>query len=92
MIERSPEQETARLAGLHSSPKTGHFETHIHARSYLITAPDGTDYFCRNLRLWVDEHLHLLDGTPDQAYNGFMSVRAGRARTWRGWRVVEWGE
>lgn len=82
-----------------SLPHLGRFETHIHAKEWVIRSPDGIVYHCRNLMHWLREHADMLPGTPRQAWVGLASIKLsmqGRikrtARTWKGWTVVDWGE
>lgn len=82
-----------------SLPHLGRFETHIHAKEWVIRSPDGTVYHCRNLMHWLREHADMLPGTPRQAWVGLANIKLsmqGRikrtARTWKGWTVIDWGE
>ncbi len=50
------------------SPLTGRFETHMHAKEWVIQTPDGQIYKCRNLKNWLREHEDMLDGTVRQAW------------------------
>jgi predicted nucleic acid-binding Zn ribbon protein len=82
-----------------TNPKTGHFETHMHAKTWKIQAPDGQIYECRNLLLWFEQHADLLDGTPRQAWDGITKIkysmqgkRKNKSYQWKGWRLLEWAE
>ncbi|NDL68002.1 hypothetical protein [Anaerotalea alkaliphila] len=80
-------------------PKTGSFETNIHAKSWTIKAPDGKVYKCRNLKLWCKEHADLFDGTPRQAWDGLAKIkysaqgkRKNRAYQWKGWTLIDYDD
>lgn len=80
-------------------PLTGHFETHVNAKTWIIQAPDGTIYKCRNLKLWLEKHADMIDGTVQQAWDGIVKIkysmqgkRKFKSYQWKGWRLLEWGE
>lgn len=83
-----------------NSPLTGRFETHMHAKSWIIQAPDGQIYECRNLINWLREHEDLLDGTVKQAFDGICKIKytmQGRrprtkSKSWKGWTLINYGE
>lgn len=84
---------------LPESPLTGRFETHIHAKEWVIQSPDGRIYKCRNLKNWLREHEGLLDGTVKQAWDGITKIkysmqgkRKFKSSQWKGWRLLEWGD
>lgn len=94
---------TAALAKAHEMlplrPLTGRFDTHIHAKDWVIQSPDGKIYECRNLKLWLRDHAELLDGTSDQAWDGIAKIkytmqgkRKNPSHQWKGWRLISWGE
>jgi len=81
------------------SPLTGQFETHMHAKTWVIQSPTGEVYRCRNLKLWLRENEDLLDGTVKQAWDGFAKMKAsqlGRRKRplnqWKGWRLLEFSD
>lgn len=81
------------------SPLTGRFDTHMHAKEWVIQAPDGEVYKCRNLKNWLREHSDMLDGTVAQAWDGISkikySMQGKRKRPvsqWKGWRLLEYGD
>ncbi len=87
-------QEAAKV-----SPLSGPFETNAIAKTWVIQAPDGRIYKCRNLKNWLREHEHLLDGTVKQAWDGITKIKYGMqgkrkrpAKQWKGWRLLDWGE
>lgn len=80
-------------------PRLTRTEQHINAKEWVIQSPDGTVYRCRNLKHWLREHEHLLDGTPKQAWDGITKIkysiqgkRKNKSRSWRGWTLLEWGK
>lgn len=80
-------------------PHTGPFETHMHAKEWVIQSPTGTVYRCRNLKLWLREHADLLDGTIQQAWDGITKIkysmqgkRKNKSFQWKGWTLIEWGD
>ena len=80
-------------------PLTGHFETHVNAKTWRIQSPDGQIYECRNLMLWLDEHSDILDGTVRQAWDGITKIkysmqgkRKNKSYQWKGWRLLAWKE
>lgn len=93
----------AALAAAHRAiplrPLTGRYETHVNAKTWVIQAPDGEVYRCRNLKLWLINHAEMLDGTVSQAMDGFVKMKQtmlGKARRplsqWKGWRLLEWSD
>ena len=80
-------------------PLTGRFETHMHAKTWKIQAPDGQIYECRNLKNWLREHEDLIDGTVSQSWDGITKIKysmQGKRKfknyQWKGWRLLEWGD
>lgn len=81
-------------------PKMQKGEQHINAKSWVIQAPDGRMYTCRNLMHWCRENEDLFDGTARQAWNGFAkqketmrgTIKRGKSYQWKGWRLIDWGE
>ena len=81
------------------SPLTGRFETHMHAREWVIQDPVGNIHKCRNLLNWLREHEDMLDGTPKQAWDGITKIkysmqgkRKRQSYQWKGWKLIEYGE
>lgn len=81
------------------SPLTGRFDTHMHAKEWVIQSPNGDVYKCRNLLKWCRDHEHLFDGTARQAWDGFTKIKysaQGKRKRpinqWKGWRLLEWEE
>jgi hypothetical protein len=84
---------------IQTNPLTGHFETHVNAKTWKIQAPDGQIYECRNLMLWLEQHADMFDGTPRQAWDGITKIkysmqgkRKNKSYQWKGWRLLEWAE
>lgn len=78
-------------------PLTGRFETHMHAKEWVIQSPDGQIHKCRNLKLWLENHKDMLDGTVLQAWDGITKIkysmqgkRKNKTSQWKGWRLLEW--
>jgi len=80
-------------------PLTGRFETHMHAKTWVIQSPSGEVFECRNLKLWLREHEDMLDGTVKQAWDGITKIKYGMQgkrkhinHQWKGWRLINWKE
>lgn len=78
-------------------PLTGRFDTHVNAKEWVLQAPDGQIYQCRNLMNWLREHADLLDGTPRQAWDGISKIkytmqgkRKNPSHQWKGWRLLDY--
>lgn len=82
-----------------SSPKCQPNENHFNAKTWVLQAPDGTIYECRNLLHWLRTHADLIDGTPRQAWDGISKIkysmqgkRKNPSYSWKGWKLLEYGE
>lgn len=82
-----------------TNPLTGRFDTHMHAKSWVIQSPSGQVYECRNLKNWLREHEDLLDGTVEQAWDGISKIKysmQGKRKNpnyqWKGWTLIEYGD
>lgn len=80
-------------------PLTGRFDTHMHAKTWIIQSPTGEIYNCRNLKNWLRDHADLIDGTVSQAWDGISKIkytmqgkRKNKSHQWKGWRLLEYGE
>jgi hypothetical protein len=81
-------------------PLTGRFETNINAKTWIIQSPDGQIYECRNLKNWLREHVDMLDGTVEQAWDGIAKIKytmqgkrkKNKSHQWKGWKLIAWGE
>ena len=93
---------TAALKKAHETlpfrPLTGPFVTNINAKDWIIQSPSGQIYECRNLMLWLRNHSDLLDGTPEQAWDGIAKIkytmqgkRKNPSHQWKGWRLINYG-
>ena len=81
------------------SPLTGRFETHMHAKEWIICSPDGNVHKCRNLKLWLRDHEDMIDGTVSQAWDGITKIkysiqgkRKFKSYQWKGWKLLQWGD
>lgn len=80
-------------------PLTGHFETNISAKNWKIQSPSGEIFECRNLKFWLENHVDMLDGTVNQAWDGITKIkysmqgkRKFKSYQWKGWRLIEWSD
>lgn len=71
----------------------------MHAKEWVLKAPSGEVFHCRNLKQWLREHADMLDGTVNQAWSGIASIKASalgnrkkKVSQWKGWRLLEWGD
>ena len=78
------------------SPKSGPFETNVHAKNWTIESPDGDVFEVRNLSLWCRENAHLFDRPAKNAMAGIRQMHASmRGKTkrpvsqWRGWKLLD---
>lgn len=70
------------------------------AKGWVICSPSGEIIECRNLLNFIREHPDMFDGTPRQAFDGFMKIKATRqgkrpkcpSRSWKGWTLISWSE
>lgn len=70
------------------------------AKGWVICSPSGEIIECRNLLNFIREHPDMFDGTPKQAFDGFMKIKATRlgkrpkcpSRSWKGWTLISWSE
>lgn len=72
---------------------------HINAKTWVIRAPNGQTYECRNLLHWLREHADMIDGTVNQAWDGLAKIkysmqgkRKNPSRSWKGWTLFDWGD
>lgn len=80
-------------------PLTGRFPTHVNAKHWVIQDPDGNLHECRNLKNWLRQHEDMLDGTVMQAWDGIAKIkysmqgkRKNPSSSWKGWRLIEYGD
>lgn len=70
------------------------------ARGWVIQSPDGQIFVCTNLIQFFRDHSDLIDGTPQQAARGIVTVKSsltgGRKRNktthWKGWTLLSWDD
>lgn len=74
-------------------------ENYIRAKTWIIMAPDGTIYKCRNLLHWCRTHEDLYEGTCKQAWDGLTKIKYSKqgkrkrgSSQWKGWTLLGWGE
>lgn len=75
-------------------------EKHLNAKYWELQSPSGQVYTCRNLMHFIKTHPELFDGTPKQVFDGFAKIKAtelGRrtkcpSHSWKGWRLISWGD
>lgn len=76
-----------------NSPKSGPFETNVSAKDWILTSPDGKVYRCRNLNLWVREHMDAFGVEPTKknfhrVQSGLRQAKRGKqASTYKGWKA-----
>ena len=86
------------------SPKSGRYETNIHAIDWHLVSPDGKDYYFHSLNFWLRENcIELFGFEPDskqsyRAVTGLNRVKRsvmGRlpegqrpGYSYKGWRVI----
>lgn len=82
-----------RIEGLKKSPNTGRFETNIHAKNWVLIAPNGTVYKIKNLTMFIRNNSELFEiSNNDEDVNKMvkrLSVAKSKQRKWRGWIVKE---
>lgn len=78
-----------RVEGLKKSPNTGRFETNVHAKNWILTAPNGTIYKFRNLSLFIRNNPELFDSDgSDENISKIVKSLSGIKSTgqkWHGW-------
>lgn len=91
-------------AAAKASPLAGRGVGNIHAKRWQLIAPDGTVYIVVNLYEFVRQNTHLFAeadvewkrtggkrGTGGEWCNataGLLNIKAGRAKSWKGWRLI----
>lgn len=89
-IYNTPEK---RVEGLKKSPKTGRFETNMHAKNWILTAPNGTVYKFRNLSMFIRNNPELFDvnGTDGDVLKIVRQLSHIRNcnKKWHGWTIRE---
>lgn len=88
-----------------ASPKAGRGVRNVHAAQWVLVAPDDTIYHVRNLYEFVRSNPSLFAeadrewkrrggkrGTGGEYCNataGIQNIRGGKAKSWKGWRLLE---
>ena len=98
-------RETQEMAveAAKASALAGKTETNIHAKEWVLIAPNGQVYRIRNLYHFVRSNLHLFApadvewkrqggkrGTGGEYCNataGLQNIKGGKAKTWKGWKL-----
>lgn len=78
-----------RVDGLKKSSNTGRFETNMHAKKWILTAPNGTVYKFKNLSLFIRNNPELFntDGN-DESVSKIVKALSGaksKGQRWHGW-------
>lgn len=93
-------------AAAKASPLAGRGVGNIHAKRWQLLAPDGAVHIVVNLYEFVRANAHLFAeadvtwkrtggrrGTGGEWCNataGILNIKAGRAKSWKGWRLGDW--
>ena len=96
-----PEQQKHATENARKSPKSGKFESNIHAKMWQIVSPDNQVFIVKNLYQFVRDNPHLFNpmdivfkrqggkrGTGGEYCNataGLLNVSNKRQRKWKGW-------
>lgn len=86
------------------SQKSGKGIDNVHAKDWVLLSPDGITYQCHNLYDFVRSNPHLFSaidvewkrtggkrGTGGEYCNvtaGFLNIRGGKAKSWKGWKLL----
>ena len=96
---QNPEQYEKMLESKAFLPIFQPDERHMNAKCWVIQAPDGHIYRCRNLKHWLRQHEDMLDGTVQQAWDGITKIKysmQGKRRhpcyTWKGWKLLSYDD
>lgn len=79
--ERCEEMQKSATEAAKISPKSGRFETNIHAMDWHLVSPEGDHYYFHSLNFWLRENCENLFGfAPDskEFYNAISGL--GRAK------------
>jgi len=97
-----PDQLKKGAKAAYESPKSGPFETNIHAKNWVIQDPDGNIYNIVNLHNFFRENHELIPNRDyKQACAGFNRIKRTRlgkmpkgkeCKTWYGWELITWGD
>lgn len=89
-IYNTPEK---RIEGLKNSPRTGRFETNMHAKRWILTSQNGTVYRFKNLSMFIRNNPELFDiagtdGDVSKIVKQLSYIRNSN-RKWHGWTIRE---
>lgn len=79
------------------SPKSGHFETNVNAKTWHLVSPEGKHFIFKNLNLWAENNYMLFgfDSPLDviKVSKGLSLAKRGakgkiRVATYKDWRVI----
>lgn len=96
-----PSQQKHATEQARKSPKSGKFESNIHAKKWQVVSPDNQVFIVKNLYQFVRDNPHLFNpldivfkrqggkrGTGGEYCNataGLLNVSNKRQRKWKGW-------
>ena len=86
------------------SKKAGKGRNNVHAKQWLLVAPDGRKWHVQNLHHFIRTHPELFEecdrqwrrtggkrgtgGEYCRASAGIQNIRAGKTRSWKGWTLL----
>jgi len=104
MRERAKKIQPIATQAAKASPKAGRGIDNVHAEDWHLLSPTGDSYKFRNLYDFVRTHTHLFSpddvewkrqgggrGTGGEYCNataGILNIKGGRAKSWKGWRII----
>lgn len=70
------------------------------AKYWVLLSPSGQQYECKNLIEFFRRHQDMIDGTPEQAARGIITVKCtmtgsrkrNKCAHWKGWRLLAWDD
>lgn len=103
-VEQGRRNQPAATAGAKTSPLAGKSADNVHAVDWKLVGPDDTVYQVRNLYQFVRDNPGLFAaadvewkrrggtrGTGGEYCNataGILNIKGGKAKTWKGWRLL----
>ncbi|KXU39010.1 hypothetical protein AXE65_10815 [Ventosimonas gracilis] len=104
MREKSKANQPLATQAAKASPKAGRGIDNVHAEDWHLLSPTGDSYKVRNLYEFVRANAHLFPpadvvwkrqggarGTGGEYCNataGILNIKGGKAKSWKGWRMV----
>jgi len=104
MREKSKQIQPLATQAAKASPKAGRGIDNVHAEDWHLLSPTGDSYKFRNLYEFVRAHTHLFSpddvawkrqgggrGTGGEYCNataGILNIKGGKAKTWKGWKLI----